>query len=621
MKADLSRITEEICRYATAAFWDRIAVKAKDPIVQWVSRRVDLRYDVTSNANGLVQLYPYQVLPLECTEAPEVREVTLMWGQRMGKSTVWKFSLLKRLYDGGLSGLIIYPTMELGLKTNQDTVLPLITTLPNIKSDLATRGGKKKDSYHLPSARSVLYFIGGGAQVVSYTANWGVLDESDFVKVENADDEGQNTDQLRALRLRMQTFPNHLLIDCSSPTTYGGAIYSNWKKGSREVWHLRCLQCGKLSPSNQLAFAMPDGSYRGLQWQKDDSGTVLDDSIRWVCPACGHAHLEADAKEMNRRGEYIPEAAASRDHRSFQAGALANPWLWPWKKIADAQENAVDANGRKFLANTIKGMPYKHTRDGDLSVSIPEVLASKRVDYPDDLSNRLSIVCAGIDQQSSSLANAKYYVYCVRGWDEKGNSWQLASGFANNTSELDKIVSATYHGLPIALALLDAGGFGDNASTTDPFVRAHTNVWYYKGGDDRTNSLNGKPWRFSDNIKNMVLANAIHYQVKLLDLLYGPPRTDGYQWRIPHTVSKAYLEQVSAMQPNNRMRSGNGESFNNWTPNSVRHDFFDAEKMSITALEVACANIPPNRFKRGNIPLFIRAEMLRNLVRSGLLKK
>lgn len=617
----LQQLDEHIAHYAVSAMWDRLAVKERVPIERWVGSTVDLSYDVTSSATGHVRLYPYQVEPLRETENRTTREITLMWGQRLGKSTVWKFSLLKRLFDGGLSGLIVYPSLELGLKTNKDTVLPLLRTLPNLKADLAAIGGKKKDSYHLPSARSVLYFIGGGAQIVSYTANWGVLDEADFTKIDNTDAEGQNVDQLRSLRLRMQTFPDRLLIACSSPTNYSGCIYQSWKAGSRGVWNLRCLDCGGYFPSSQLAFPKSDGTFAGLQWRKNGSGAIDTDSIRWVCPSCGHGHTFADAPEMNRRGKYIHDNAARSDHRSFQAGALANPELWPWLQIAEAQEMAVDTDGRKFLANTIKGMPYKHVREGDLSISIPDVLASKKAVYPADLADRLSIVTMGIDQQSSGLGASKYYVYAIRGWDEHGNSWSLGAGTANSTGELEAMVTSTHYGLPVALALVDAGGFDDNAQRTDPFVRANPNVLYYKGGDDRTNSLRGQRWKPSENQSGLILANAVAYQVRLLDLLYGAPRPNGYRWYIPEDASPAYLEQLAAMQPNTRMKVNNGAAFNNWTASSVRHDYFDAEKMALAALDVACRYIPAARFRRSAAPLFMRAEALRAVALARLAQK
>ena len=613
----LIKVNEQVERFAQAALFDRVGTKPRMPICDWVASHIDMSYDATGSQNGLVTLYPYQVEPLAATEKPGVDEITLMWGQRLGKSTIWRFSLLKRLYDGGCNGLIVYPSEAMALRTNKDAVLPLLRTLPNLRADLSVIGARRKDSYHLPSARSIVYFLGGTTQLINYTANWGAIDEADFIKVENSDESGenaQNIDQVRSLRLRMQTYKKRLLIVASSPTTHGGSVNTNYQRGSRGVWHVRCLECGALSPANRLAYPRPDGTFAGLQWEKTDGGDIVESSIRWICPACGHPHVESDAQEMNRKGGYV-HANESSHHLSFQAGALANPWVWSWRQIAEKQEDAIDANGRKFLYNTVLGMPYKHTRSGDLSISIPDVLKTHMAPAPQDLDARLSIVCMGIDQQASQLAGAKYYVYAVRGWDERGNSWGLEAGVANSTAELAQLVARTWHGLPVALALMDAGGFDDNSQRTDPFVRAHANVLYYKGGDDRTNSLRGKPWRPSDNDKNLILCNAVAYQVRLLDLLYGPPKPKGYCFSIHPEASPSYLEQMAAMRPNNHMRNGNGDAFNNWAPGTQRHDYFDAEKMALAALDVACALIPPDRFRFGNRPVFWRAEQLREALR------
>ena len=217
-----------IIQKAVLRFLRMMRPKERTPIVDWVQERVDLKYDATSAASGKIELYPYQVEPLTETENPDVQQVTLEWAPRLGKSTIWKMSLLKRLADGGLSGLIVYPTMEMGIKTNKDTVQPLMMTLPEARRDLATRGGKLKDSYHIPSLQSVIYFLGGGSQVISYTANWCVVDEADRIQIAKSGAEGENTDQIKAVRLRMQTFKERMLIVCSSPTLYSGSIHEEF---------------------------------------------------------------------------------------------------------------------------------------------------------------------------------------------------------------------------------------------------------------------------------------------------------------------------------------------------------------------------------------------------------
>ena len=162
--------------YCAARMVRDCAPPLREPIVEWCERTVDMSYDLTSRASGPLRLYPYQRDPLAATEDPGVRQISLMWSPRLGKSTIWKMSLLKRLHDGGLAGLIVYPSLDLGRKTNHDTVEPLLRSVPSLRADLARRGAVTKDAYRLPSARSIVYYLGGGAQIVSYTAGWGVLD-------------------------------------------------------------------------------------------------------------------------------------------------------------------------------------------------------------------------------------------------------------------------------------------------------------------------------------------------------------------------------------------------------------------------------------------------------------
>lgn len=592
------------------------------PICEWVESHVDMSYDLTAHSSGLMHLYPYQREPLMETESADVREIVLMWGTRLGKSTVWKMSLLKRINDGGLSGLILYPSADMAVKVNRDTVLPLLRSIPRVADDLRKVGNVAKDAYHLPSARSVVYYLGGGTQVVSYTAGWGAIDETDFIKLANSSEEDENIDQLRALRTRMKTFPDRLLIACSSPTNHSGTINVAWEQTSRGVFHIRCQGCRQLTSASQLSFPRPDGSYAGLQWRKNDAGQIDPGSLRWVCPHCGREHRESEAVAMAEQGEYVHQFPDNRKRRGFQAGALGNPWLWSWLEVAEHQEQAMDADGRKYLYNNVLGRPYKHARNSQQDESISQQLEASRQPLPADIARRIVAVTAGIDQQSSGLGAAKYYVYAVRGWDNLGNSWSLDAGVANSTRELTDITSATYAGHKVTLALIDQGGFGDNDIRVDGWLESTRNALYYKGGDSRTLSLaDGKEWKMSETQKYLVLASALAAQVRLLDCLYGAPRPVGWQWHAPAEPPAGYMEQVAAVRPNARLRDGRGELFVNWSPGSNRHDYFDAEKMAMLAVRVAADIFPPTVFTGGKVPAFILAERMRAAKRPETLRK
>lgn len=382
-------------------------------------------------------------------------------------------------------------------------------------------------------------------------------------------------------------------------------------------WHMRCLHCGGLSPVKQLAFYLDGSRWAGLQWRKDDSGAVIEDSIRWVCPHCLHEHAYADAPRMNELGEYVHLRPSNALHRSYQVGALANPALWTWREIAQAQEDATDGDGKKYLSNTILGVPYRHRREGDSQVGIEEANKARQMEYPRDLADRLCVVCAGIDQQKSELAGAKYYVSVVRGWDEAGNSWLLSAGTDNSLDDVAHRLEAAYFGRRCALALVDSGGFAIEEDVA-PFVEARPYCMLYKGTDART--LNGRDYVLSPNVRKLALCNALGYQVRLLDLLYSPKRPSGYGWYLPLELDPEYFRQLCNVQPNTRMgKDGNGEAYVNWHAfgfNS-RRDFFDAERMALAALDVACGILPPKAFAHGHLPNFWVREKLLKMKRSA----
>ena len=612
--ADETPFYEIASNFALKKFLEGIKPHVVEDICTWVENTIDLSFDKTSAANGKVKLYPYQKEALRATDDPTVQEVTLMWTQRLSKSFCWKASLLKHVHDGNCSSLILYPSAQMGERMNQDTVLPLLQTLPDAARDLSMRLNKTKDSYHIPSQGSVIYFAGSGTQIISYTANFCILDESDFIDLQNADDEQRNMAQIKALRIRMQSFKERKLIVCSSPTQYGGIVYQNWLRGSRGEWNMRCLNCQSLYPTKQLAYYVDGSKWAGLQWEKDENGTIIEDSIRWICPNCGHEHTYADAWQMNEQGIYVHQRPSNALHRSFQVGALANPSLWTWREIAQAQEDATNGDGKKFLCNSILSVPYKHVAEGDASVSVEEANRRRQVEYPLDLAEKLCVVCAGVDQQKSEISDTKYFCSAVHGWDEQGNCYLLSAGTDNSLADVEKRINATYFGHKVALCLIDQGGFS-TVDDLDPFVASHANCMYYKGTNAK--SIDNKDFVLSKNQHKLFLCNALGYQVKLLDLLYSPSKPTGYKWYFPLTVDSEYLKQVNNVQPNTRMgKDENGWEYANWASfGNSRRDFFDSSKMALCAMEIACSILPAGAFRHGRKPVFYVKEQLQRLAR------
>lgn len=606
-EVDEANFIEAASNFCLKQFFLSARPRKKQDIVDF-AQGIDLSYDQTSSAIGKMVLRPYQVEPLRESDNPDCQQVTLMWSQRLGKSTIARISMMKRIADGeGFSGLMVMPSEVMASRAMEDTVKPLLCRIPSVRQDWSIRGNVKKDGIHLPSSNAVLYILGASNQIIGYTASWTYMDEIDFAQTVQQEAEQKNMDNIKALRLRMRTFRRKMMILCSSPTTAGGAINTEWKAGSQGVWNWRCLHCGELSPTDKFAFFHEDG-WRGLQWQKDESGLIIPESVVWICPYCGHVHRQSDATAMNQQGCYVHAKPMQTQHRSFQAGALAaSPDIWTWKELAECQENAIDADGKKFLYNTCFSRPYVHRKEGD--ASIEDTIKSKQMPYPDDIKDRIAIVVGSADQQASLEGHHKYFTAVIRAYCDNGDSYLMASKTCNTLDELAEIMEARYFNHKVALCMIDSGGF-EIESDLMPFCKSKPWAVLYKGTS--TNKIQNKDWLQSENEGKLFLVSALTYQIRLLTEMYA---TKPNRWWMNENPDIVYLQQMMSMKPNTRQtKDMNGMSFENWCANSERKDFWDAEKINLAAMDIACALLPAQVFPQGRKPKFwVRAQLLKQV--------
>jgi len=614
IEADETPFIEAVRNFALAQFLKSARPRKKQDIIDF-AQGIDLSYDVTSSAIGKMVLRPYQIEPLRESDNPDCQQVSLMWSQRLGKSTIARISMMKRIADGeGFSGLMVMPSEVMASRAMDDTVKPLLCRIPSVRQDWSVRGNVKKDGIHLPSSNAVLYVLGASNQIIGYTASWTYMDEIDFAQTVQQEAEQKNMDNIKALRLRMRTFQRRMMILCSSPTTAGGAINVEWKAGSQGVWHWRCLHCGELSPTDKFAFFHEDG-WRGLQWSKDSNGIIIPESVVWICPHCGHVHHEGDARAMNQNGCYVHAKPSQTLHRSFQAGALAaSPDLWTWKELAECQENAIDADGKKFLYNTCFSRPYVHRKEGD--ASIEDTIKAKMTAYPEDIGKRISIVIGSADQQASLEGKHKYFTAVVRAYCDDGSSYLMASQTCNTLEELGAMMEKTYYGHRVALCLVDSGGF-EIESDLLPYCKSKSYMFLYKGTS--ASKIDNKDWVQSETEKKLFLVSALTYQIRLLTEMYA---TTPNRWWLPLEPDQTYLQQIMAMKPNTRQtKDMNGMSFENWCTANERKDFWDTEKMNLCALDIACTYLPASVFPQGHKPSFwVRNQLIRMAQRKKLQK-
>lgn len=609
-----------------SSFLDSLRPVSVQSTRDWAFSHIDFSLDATHSGRGKLDLRTYQAPILEAADNPDCKDITVCAVPQTGKSLLWKIILAKRLYDGGISALAVYPNDELAADVNRDTLLPLLRAIPRIRADLDKPRSKSLDSYHLLDCGSVLYFQGAGASIISKSAGLCIADELDQWALPGCGmgataEESRNVDNLINLRARSMTFADRLLIKCSTPTVPGASIWKEFQKSSKGIYNLACLNCGHLLPSNRLAYPLADGkTFGGLQWKKDDDKGVIPDTIRFICPRCLHAHTFDLAPRMVALGKYVHEHPERVWHMGFLWGALCAPDVagYTWQAIAEAQEAATPGNlqARKALRNYFLAMPYLAARDTPQDAS-QDVIRSHCKTAPKD--SDIAAVFAAVDVQGGEGAN--YFVHTVRGYTETGNSYLLHHGICQSLEQLSTLADGTYAGQKIVFGIVDHGGFDHDRSGLTQWVMSRRNWMYYKG-DSQNKNTQAKGWEISTSTKKLILANPFHFQTILLDRIYSHTTDTGENyWMLPQDIDEDYLRQLRAVQPSTRKM--NGEAYSNWQPQgSDHHDFFDCEKQLFVALAIAeSAIIPAAAFRSGLKPLFIRKAIITGLKRQQSAKK
>jgi len=540
-----------------AAEW--LSVPVILPPLEWIEL-LDLTNDPTSARNGLLKLDPYQRDPIAAQFDPAIREVVVMAVEQTGKSTIWRMPMLYKMQFEPGPRWIIYESDDKAEDINSSSFLPLVRAVPELAS-LINRGKITKRRYFLPNG-TVLDFSGAGADITSKPERDGVADELDRWPLTIP----MISQNLRNFRKRFRTFwriNQGCLVIVSSPKGTDSPIADQFDATSQGHWYLRCLKCQRLT--------IPSHAIHRMQWETTEAGHVVADSIRIECPACGHAHPEADAVGMNDRGGYRHKDDENKAQRGYQWGAMAAPRVFSWGQIAAAQLAAgrtADVHAQADFDNTWRGIRFKPRKAREPTKAIIREHCAVLPD-PDTLAN----VFLSADTQDSG------WYWIVRGLDVADNTYRLGYGLVKTIEELRAVWDASYLGIQCELGIIDEGGHGERPIQAKKLAAATRGLYTYKG-----NSRIGTRWKRGSE-RDLILAIPQQYQADLLYYIYAQPDKSNHYWFLPPEAGDDYIEHIAALRPNNKAR--HGDRYENWDNNREADHWFDCEKMWLVLLDYA----------------------------------
>jgi hypothetical protein len=166
--------------------------------------------------------------------------------------------------------------------------------------------------------RMHLWFIGSNSpgNLAGRSISLLCLDEVDKYKTKTK----QEAAAVQLAVQRVASFPMHLIVMTSTPTTQEGSIWKAWLEGDQRRFWLPCPHCSAMT---LLAWPM-------MKWDdaaKLDDGTWdlkrVRETARLECPHCAGHLTDALKTKMLRAGEWRAENAnALPGHRSYHLSAL-----------------------------------------------------------------------------------------------------------------------------------------------------------------------------------------------------------------------------------------------------------------------------------------------------------
>lgn len=153
----------------------------------------------------------------------------------------------------------------------------------------------------------------------------------------------------------------------STPTiTQTSNIYEMFLQGDQRKWHWPCPSCKEYVPSD-WQMKSEDGTYSGIVWELDKNNELIEESVFFKCPSCGHKMSNNEKHNLNAKGKWIATAKPKdKYYRSYYMNSLIIPpgfisWIELVKEWLEAcppkQKPKIDL--LKVFNNVRLGLPFE----------------------------------------------------------------------------------------------------------------------------------------------------------------------------------------------------------------------------------------------------------------------
>ncbi len=533
----------------------------------WAESNLKLSERITNKPGSyLTQRTPYVREVLECFADDRVRRLALVWGAQTSKTTAIIVGMAYKLDVNPAPCLWVMPSTHLARSFSETRWMPLIDQNPT----LARHKQADPDKYRLLEQhfdRMSVWFTGSNspASLSSRSIAALCMDELDKFPAKG----GKESAPLQLAEARVATYPQHIIVTTSTPTYEDGAIWTEWLKGDQRKYFVPCLGCGE-------AWSL---EWEHIKWDetaKQDEGWNMERvaaTARCVCPACGHAHEEADKQEMLERGEWRPtDFAAEPGRRSYHLSSLYAPWRrWADLAVKFLQDREAPGGLQDFY-NRELAIPWKVEGSRITTAMIRERIdASPKYLLGQPPSDGVLARLMAVDVQQTELW------WLVRQLHEDGSSYLVQYGSALGWGGL----AEKFRELGCQWGIVDAGYAAKATSGVYNFVFGTAGKFCAAFGRTKKHNSSLKPWETGElQIDGTRTIRQMRFDALLWqERLYHDVLRDGrVPWYLPRDLAKDY---VSQMQNEALVDDKDEKKWQRFGPNHLA----DCEKMALVYMD------------------------------------
>jgi phage terminase large subunit GpA-like protein len=536
-------------------------------VVAWAEANLKLSERITNKPGSyLTQRTPYVREVLECFADERVRRLALVWGAQTSKTTAIIVGMAYKLDVNPAPCLWVMPSTHLARSFSETRWMPLIDQNPT----LARHKQADPDKYRLLEQhfdRMSVWFTGSNspASLSSRSIAALCMDELDKFPAKG----GKESAPLQLAEARVATYPQHIIVTTSTPTYEDGAIWTEWLKGDQRKYFVPCLGCGE-------AWSL---EWEHIKWDetaKQDEGWNMERvaaTARCVCPACGHAHEEADKQEMLERGEWRPtDFAAEPGRRSYHLSSLYAPWRrWADLAVKFLQDREAPGGLQDFY-NRELAIPWKVEGSRITTAMIRERIdTSPKYLLGQPPSDGVLARLMAVDVQQTELW------WLVRQLHEDGSSYLVQYGSALGWGGL----AEKFRELGCQWGIVDAGYAAKATSGVYNFVFGTAGKFCAAFGRTKKHNSSLKPWETGElQIDGTRTIRQMRFDALLWqERLYHDVLRDGrVPWYLPRDLAKDY---VSQMQNEALVDDKDEKKWQRFGPNHLA----DCEKMALVYMD------------------------------------